>query len=76
MQKRSLKVSPKNSCSKQVSGEVPQRPVNVLDSTMDVLPANFQKLSEQLLFRNRSGRMRPEIQTAFILELQWKTLDG
>ena len=43
---------------------------------MDVLPANFQKLSEQLLFRNRSGRMRPEIQTAFILELQWKTLDG
>ena len=43
---------------------------------MDVLPANFQKLSEQLLFRNRSGRMRPEIQTAFIPELQWKTLDG
>ena len=43
---------------------------------MDVLPANFQKLSEQLLFRNRSGQMRPEIQTAFILELQWKTLDG
>ena len=43
---------------------------------MDVLPANFQKLSEQLLFRNRSGRMRPEIQAAFIPELQWKTLDG
>ena len=43
---------------------------------MDVLPANFQKLWEQLFFRNRSGRMRPEIQTTFILQHQWKTLDG
>ena len=38
------------------------------DSSMDVLPTNFQKLSEQLSFRNRSGRMRLEIQTAFILK--------
>ena len=64
--------------SKQLSGEVPQKPVSVLkkDSTMDVLPANFQKRPEQLFFQNRSRWMHPEIQTGFILEYQWKTLDG
>ena len=64
--------------SKQLSGEVPQKPVSVLkkDSTMDVLPANFQKRPEQLFFQNRSRWMHSEIQTAFILEYQWKTLDG
>ena len=45
------------SCSKNIFGKLPRRPASVLsvlkmDSTVDALLGNFQRLSEQLFFQN------------------------